>query len=130
MQVYRTEGLAQVEEQARIQAKPTGAGAILAGLLGFAQKKPLGAAGAVVLFVIITIGVLTRWAGLAPNDPLGVAQGAKFMGPGGDLFLGTDQLGRDTVSRLMFGAWVSLKVGIVSVLVGITVGTLDRKSVV
>jgi peptide/nickel transport system permease protein len=46
------------------------------------------------------------------------------MGPGGDLFLGTDQLGRDTTSRLMFGAWNSMKVAIVSVVVGITTGTL------
>jgi peptide/nickel transport system permease protein len=50
--------------------------------------------------------------------------GTKFMGPGGDLLLGADQLGRDTLSRLMFGAWISMKVSIVSVLLGITGGTL------
>ena len=50
--------------------------------------------------------------------------GAKFLGPGGDLFLGTDHLGRDGLSRLMFGAWISLKVGLLSVLIGITAGTL------
>ena len=124
MQVYRTEGGAQIEEQARIQPKPVGAGALLAGLASFSRKKPLGAAGAVVIILIITIGVLGRWADVTPHDPKAIGLGAKFMGPGGDLFLGTDQLGRDTVSRLMFGAWISMKVAVVSVLVGITSGTL------
>ena len=122
--MYRTEGAAEVEEQARLQAKPTGVGALLAGFLSFSRKKPLGAAGAVVLVVVIAIGILSRWAGLAPHDPQQIALGTKFMGPGGDLILGADQLGRDTLSRLMFGAWISMKVGVVSVMVGITTGTL------
>ena len=53
---------------------------------------------------------------------MGVA--SKFLGPGGETFLGTDQLGRDVASRLMYGAWISMKVGLVSVLIGITGGTL------
>ena len=90
----------------------------------FARRKPVGAAGAVVLVLVVLVGVLTRFAGIAPNDPLAPGVGLKFMGPGGDLLLGTDQIGRDTLSRLMFGAWISLKVGLISVLVGITAGTL------
>ena len=124
MQVYRTEGAARIEELARIQAKPTGFRAVLTALSSFVRKKPLGAGGALVLVIVVTIGVLSRLVDLTPNDPRGIGLGAKFMGPGGDLFLGTDQLGRDTVSRLMFGAWISMKVAIVSVLVGITSGTL------
>jgi peptide/nickel transport system permease protein len=77
-----------------------------------------------VLLVVIAIGVLSRWPGITPNDPQQIAVGAKFMGPSGDLFMGTDQLGRDTVSRLMFGSWISMKVAVVSVLLGITSGTL------
>ena len=122
--MYRTEGVAQIEEQARLRAKPAGAGAVLSGLTGFSRKKPLGAAGALVLLVVIAIGVLSRWPGITPNDPQQIAVGAKFMGPSGDLFMGTDQLGRDTVSRLMFGSWISMKVAVVSVLLGITSGTL------
>ncbi len=122
--MYRTESVAQIEEQALLRAKPTGAGAVLSGLTGFSRKKPLGAAGALVLLVVIAIGVLSRWPGITPYDPQQIAVGAKFMGPSGDLFMGTDQLGRDTVSRLMFGSWISMKVAVVSVLLGITSGTL------
>lgn len=124
MRVNQTRGAAQLEEQTRLLARPSGAAGVLAGLLSFSRNKPLGAAGAAVIVAVILVGVLTRFAGLAPHDPLAPGVGAKFLGPGGDLFLGTDQIGRDTVSRLMFGAWISLKVGIISVLVGITAGTL------
>ena len=124
MRVHRTRGAAQQEEQARLLARPSGAAGVLTGLLSFSQNKPLGAASAAVIVAVILAGVLTRFAGIAPHDPLEPGVGAKFLGPGGELFLGTDQLGRDTVSRLMFGAWISLKVGIISVLVGITFGTL------
>ncbi len=124
MRVDQTRGAAHLEEQARLPARPSGAGGVLAGLLSFSRSKPLGAAGAAVIVAVILVAVLTRFAGLAPHDPLEPGVGAKFLGPGGDLFLGTDQIGRDTLSRLMFGAWISLKVGIISVLVGITAGTL------
>ena len=124
MQVFGNQNTAEVELTVRQEANPWGAGSILSGFWSFARRKPIGATGAIVLFAVIAIGLLTRYAGIAPNDPDEVGVGAKFLGPGGNLFLGTDQLGRDTLSRLMFGAWISMKVGLVSVLIGITAGTL------
>jgi peptide/nickel transport system permease protein len=59
-----------------------------------------------------------------PQDYEAIGLGKKFMGPGRELWLGTDSLGRDNLSRLMFGAWISMKVAIISVAVGITTGTL------
>ena len=44
--------------------------------------------------------------------------------PAGRPSSGTDQLGRDVTSRLMYGAWISMKVGLISVLIGITGGTI------
>ena len=123
MQKFRTQDVAQAKAEVRLRPNRSGPVAVLAGLREFARRKPVGAAGGVVLLAVIMIGVLTRYAGLAPNDPEQVGAGAKFLGPGGDLFLGTDQLGRDTLSRLMFGAWISLKVGLLSALIGITAGT-------
>ncbi|MCI0789002.1 MAG: ABC transporter permease [Chloroflexi bacterium] len=76
------------------------------------------------MFAIIIIACLTRYAGLAPYDPQAVGIATKFGSPGSGLILGTDQLGRDILSRLMFGAWVSLKVGLVSTLIGISAGTI------
>ena len=124
MQVFGNQNMAEVELTVRQEKNPWGAGSILSGFSSFARRKPIGATGAVILFTVIAIGLLTRYAGIAPNDPDQVGMGSKFLGPGGDLFLGTDQLGRDTLSRLMFGAWISMKVGLVSVLIGITAGTL------
>ena len=124
MQLFQTENVAEAGVDVRLEARPTGLAAIVSGLWSFAQRKPIGAAGGVILIAVVTIGLLTRFAGIAPHDPDQVGVGAKFLGPGGELFLGTDQLGRDTLSRLMFGAWISMKVGLLSVLIGITGGTL------
>jgi len=124
MQVFRTQNAAEFDASIRLEAKPSGVGGIAAGLWSFARRKPIGAAGGVILIAVVAIGLLTRYAGIAPHDPDQVGVGVKFLGPGGDLLLGTDQLGRDTLSRLMFGAWISMKVGLLSVLIGITAGTL------
>ena len=98
--------------------------AALRNITRFARTKPLAFSGGVVLFIMIVIAFLTRYAGLAPYGPQEVGIATKFGAPASDLILGTDQLGRDVLSRLMFGTWVSLKVGIVSTLIGISAGTI------
>ncbi len=124
MQVFRTQNAADIEAGVRLEAKPSGVAAIVSGLWSFARRKPIGATSGVILVVVVAIGLLTRYAGIAPHDPDQVGVGAKFLAPSTDLLLGSDQLGRDTLSRLMFGAWISMKVGLLSVLIGITAGTL------
>ena len=113
-----------LEAQLRVRARPPFLIAVYRNILRFARLKPLAFGGGVVLLAMIIIAVLTRFAGLAPYDPQEVGIATKFGAPGSDLILGTDQLGRDILSRLMFGAWVSLKVGLVSTLIGISAGTI------
>jgi len=113
-----------LEAQLRVRPKPPFHIAVYQNTLRFARTKPLAFSGGVVLFIMIVIAVLTRFAGLAPNSPEAIGVATKFGGPGSDLILGTDQLGRDVLSRLMYGAWVSLKVGILSTLIGISAGTI------
>jgi ABC-type dipeptide/oligopeptide/nickel transport system permease subunit len=60
---------------------------------------------------------------VAPYDPL-EQEWVKFTPPTTENLLGTDQLGRDVLSRIIYGARVSMYVGIISVLVGISAGTL------
>lgn len=77
--------------------------------------------GAVVLALWTVIAVFAPF--VAPYDPLEI----DFIGrtaPSPDHFFGTDRLGRDVLSRVLFGARVSLAIGIVSVTIGLTFGTL------
>ena len=123
MQVFNTESVA-VPDLEVARPKPSGAAAVLAVIKNFARRKPIGFAGGVVLVAVVIIALLARFAGVSPYDPDQVGVASKFLGPGGETLLGTDQLGRDVTSRLMYGAWISMKVGLISVLIGITGGTI------
>jgi len=78
---------------------------------------------------IIGVGVLFGWvalallaAELAPYDPILTVSGAREA-PSLEFLFGTDRLGRDVLSRVMFGARVSLLLGFISVAVGGLTGT-------
>ena len=129
MQVFRTDPAAEpaaelTPELTEIRPRRTGLAAAWQWFAAFARSKPLSAASAVILALVLLVALLARFAEATPFDPDKVGVGAKFLGPGGELWLGTDQLGRDVTSRLMYGAWISMKVGLISVLIGITAGTL------
>jgi len=85
--------------------------------------------GAMVGLVILAILVVVSLAAplLAPFDPIKVTDNALFS-PGSPYFLGTDQYGRDILSRLIFGARISLTIGLISVGIaatfGVTIGLL------
>jgi peptide/nickel transport system permease protein len=87
-----------------------------------------GLAAAVVLLVIGASAVLAPW--VSPHDPLAVnirhrlAPPAWMEGSTVDNLLGTDQVGRDLLSRMVHGGRVSLVVGVVSVLISATIGVL------
>jgi len=93
-------------------------------------RNPAAIAGALVLLVIIGAAVAAPW--VAPHDPARQSLIRRFTPPvwqpGGSAAypLGTDQVGRDILSRMIHGARISLLVGtlavVVSVLVGVTLG--------
>ena len=98
-------------------------------LATFARKQPLGALGGIIPLSMIVLALLA--SSLAPFDPYEVHVRYKYANPGvvleetGQRFwLGADQLGRDTLSRLLYGARVSLYVSLVSVGLGVTLGAL------
>jgi peptide/nickel transport system permease protein len=82
--------------------------------------------GAGLLIVVTAAAIAAPW--LAPYDPLAVDLGRNFAGPSRAHLLGTDQLGRDTFSRLLYGARVSLLLSLLSVggalAVGVAAGLL------
>ena len=90
-------------------------------LARLAGQQPLGAAGAVVVAAMIVAAI---WAPqLAPYGAKDAAF-APYAPPGPGHPMGTDQLGRDVLSRVVWGARLSLYVGLVSVVLGVTLGSL------
>jgi len=88
------------------------AGAILA----FVRRQPLGTFGLVIVLVILLAGLAADW--IAPFDPEENDFNAMMEAPSWAHLLGTDQVGRDIFSRLVFGARTALIVGFSAAIVG------------
>lgn len=80
-------------------------------------KNPAAVASAVVLLVMVAGAIFAPW--IAPFDPNFVNPADRLSEPSGQYWFGTDDLGRDIYSRVLFGAQVSLLVGL-TVMVGAT----------
>jgi ABC-type dipeptide/oligopeptide/nickel transport system permease subunit len=91
-------------------------------LARFVRSSPLGAIAAGALLVLLLVAIFANQ--LAPYDPLVADYSVSRSPPTSEHILGTDQLGRDTLSRIIYGARVSLFVALVAVLVGDTIGLL------
>jgi len=90
------------------------------------RRKPLGALSAVILCGVVAVAILAPV--VAPYDPYQFnldhrGLPVRLQAPNATFLLGTDALGRDVLSRLVYGARVSLLVGFASVLVGTLLGT-------
>jgi peptide/nickel transport system permease protein len=90
-------------------------------LATLAGRQPLGAAGAGIVVVLVLTAVFAPE--LAPHGAKDAAF-SPYLPPSAAFPLGTDHLGRDMLSRVIWGARLSLWVGLVSVLVGVTLGGL------
>ena len=86
----------------------------------FFRSSPLGGLCAVLLVLLVLVAVLAER--LAPQNPLTANYGETRDPPFGRHILGTDHLGRDVLSRAIYGARVSLLVGLAAVVVGGIVG--------
>jgi peptide/nickel transport system permease protein len=105
-------------EPAREQAERS----VLRELLAFAGRTPLSAAGGIVGLLVIAIALGANW--VAPHDPLKTNFRLMNHAPDAHSLFGTDQVGRDTLSRVIHGARTSLFVAFSAVLLGTTVGSL------
>jgi len=99
---------------------PTEKPPLRARLLRLVRKQPLGTAGALVVLIMIFAAIFAPW--LAQYDP--TANNFEFMHepPSGAFWLGTDQFGRDLLSRIIYGARTALVVGFVSAFIGGSIG--------
>ena len=86
------------------------------------KRNRLAVGGLAVIVVTFLIAGLASF--LAPYDPGKTDVSMKLQSPSLQHFLGTDQLGRDIFSRMLFGSRVSLSVGFVAVAISICIGIL------
>ena len=91
-----------------------------------ARHNPLAAVGAVLIVVFLAFAVFARW--IAPQDPASINLPARLSTPSHAHWLGTDELGRDILSRVIHGARISMFVGLrvvlLSLSIGLTVGSI------
>jgi len=91
-------------------------------LVRFARRNRLAALGGAVGLFIIFVAIAAPW--LAPRDPLKADFRRMNKPPDAQSLFGTDQVGRDTLSRVIYGARTSLFVAFSAVVLGTTVGSL------
>lgn len=95
-------------------------------LVGKLVELRLARFGLVVLSIFVVLAVFAPW--LSPQDPIQTHPRNSLEPPGSTYWLGADRLGRDQLSRIIWGARVSLTIGVVGVgiatLAGITIGML------
>ncbi|MBI1727774.1 MAG: ABC transporter permease, partial [Candidatus Rokubacteria bacterium] len=87
----------------------------------FVRRKPLGAAGGLVLAGMLALALLAE--GVAPYGYDEADIFSRLKAPSEAHWLGTDNLGRDLLSRVIYGARVSMAVGFGGVVVGLLLGT-------
>jgi ABC-type dipeptide/oligopeptide/nickel transport system permease subunit len=89
---------------------------------GFARRNKLSVVGGLVGLFVVLVALTAPW--IAPREPLKADFRRMNKPPDAQAFFGTDQVGRDTLSRVMYGARTSLFVAFSAVLLGTTVGSL------
>ena len=104
----------------RSEAAPRAPWAIV---MKFARRKPLGAVGGLIVLALVLTALLAPL--ISPHDPREIIRepGNRvpvYVAPGSAYPMGTDHVGRDIVSRIIYGARISLYVGLGSVLIGVT----------
>ena len=85
------------------------------------RGRPLAVAGAVLVAAFLAVALLAPW--IAPHEP-DVRSGLPFESPSGEHLLGTDDVGYDILSEVIWGARVSLTVGISAALLAVVAGGL------
>ena len=102
-----------------------------AGLVDFfvrlLKEKPLGTFCGIIVLLFILVAVFAEVLAPFPHDEVNILD--RMQQPSEQYLLGTDQLGRDLLSRLLFGAQISLTVGLsataLNVLIAVLIGSLS-----
>ena len=85
------------------------------------KHNPLMMLGAMIVAAVSILALFAPW--LAPYDPDAIVIREMLLPPSAEHWCGTDTLGRDVLSRLLYGARISLVVGFVAVGIALLIGT-------
>jgi len=85
-------------------------------------KNPVGVVGLTLLIIVLGAALLGPW--LAPYDPQLFHARSRLQGPSADFWLGTDQYGRDLLSRVLHGAPSTVFFGLGATILGVGVGSV------
>ena len=91
-------------------------------LLGRLVRTPQGAIGTALVLLVLVLAL--AGPALAPFSPEALSPLRRYRPPGPEFLLGTDQLGRDYLSRLLYGAQISLLIGFSAMLISGVIGTV------
>jgi peptide/nickel transport system permease protein len=97
------------------------------GILGFLRNNPTVAIGGALLLCLVLVGIFAPYLGTV--DPTAIAPAKRTRAPSAEFWFGTDLLGRDIYSRVLYGTRVSLTVGLsvalLASLAGLTIGLIS-----
>jgi peptide/nickel transport system permease protein len=88
----------------------------------FIVTKPLGTIGGALILVMVITAIFAD--ALAPYNPYEINQRLQFTAPSLQHWLGTDEFGRDMLTRLIYGARIALFIGLTAAFVGSTAGAI------
>ncbi|MCU1301478.1 MAG: peptide transporter, inner rane subunit [Candidatus Sulfotelmatobacter sp.] len=89
---------------------------------GNARHNPLAATGVLLVAIFVIFALFAPW--IAPQDPAAIDLPARLSAPSHSHFFGTDELGRDIFSRIIYGARISMLVGASVVLASLVLGLI------
>jgi len=87
-----------------------------------ARHNPLAAVGVVLVIVFVIFALFAPW--IAPHDPAAIDLPDRLSTPSHSHWFGTDELGRDILSRIIYGARISMFVGLRVVLLSLGIGLI------
>ena len=91
-------------------------------LVRLVKRKPLGAISALIVLILLLVAIFADVLAPYPYDEIHLID--RLQGPSAQYLLGTDQAGRDLLSRLIFGARVSLLVGLAVTTLSVLISTV------
>lgn len=111
----------ELPERGMIADSPVKARGWLGQSLNRLRRRPAAVIGGVIILAFVTIAALAPL--IAPMDPNEISNNRRAA-PSLDHWFGTDELGRDVLSRVIYGAQISLRVGLVSISIALVGGSI------